>query len=515
MKPRVRTFEGSSPFWPAVPLPTRRPEPEPVGGGRRRAVLTVVEERAHQYIRVLAADKDGFLVASAKLGLAASDRLEQVRTAILADAAGFLPRIEWAGAEGPKDGEVVLLEGLVLLSPDLVEDPDRAVRLVLSTFGRHLRNVVRSAAYLGPASSTSSPIALYPRPSAASHAGEALMRTVERLGQNVVGGFLGLRRQIATGVEGAARASTFGRWLEAGALGLGGVLRGLEEAAGGVAGGLGTFLGEVLAIPSFFFGGAGRRFRELRLSPVAVGLERVLRAVARVGPNFVDRFSSGVLTFLGGAMALPQRPGEGRAALGRGLAQFLLQAPVDSLHELVASAASGFLVTLGYEPQGRVLTVDEIVRFRRIYGESLNLDRVRIVAAGRGIGALGDGAAFTVGYTIYLADRGIEEALGPTMHRIWRYQNGGIDSAAARRVGRAMSDARAPILWSRLPQARFETLSSAEQATLLMLAERSGFFESAGAAACLLLPRPGGAPTDLTEYMAEAWELLRRGLGAR
>ena len=111
----------------------------------------------------------------------------------------------------------------------------------------------------------------------------------------------------------------------------------------------------------------------------------------------------------------------------------ILGGAVDVTMRAVASAASAIGTLIGLEPPSRPLTDEEKAWFREVYGDTLDLDVIRVKQGG----LVTLGASKCVGNTVYLADdcfdsngnlnnRGINTLAHEVAH-VWQNQNGGGD----------------------------------------------------------------------------------------
>ena len=167
---------------------------------------------------------------------------------------------------------------------------------------------------------------------------------------------------------------------------------------------------------------------------------------------------------------------------------------VDVTLRAVACAASAIGTALFLEPPSRPLSADEKAWFKEVYGDSVDLDLVRVKRGG----LVTVGASKAVGNTIYLADKYFDSngnltsagkrTLAHEMGHIWQNQNGGGDyihkalfamAKAAIETG-SRNDAydwRAGMLEGK----SFQELNPEQQATVIediAVAMRNGNFDS-------------------------------------
>lgn len=193
---------------------------------------------------------------------------------------------------------------------------------------------------------------------------------------------------------------------------------------------------------------------------------------------------------------------EGFKDMGMGLLKTFVQTPVDAVLLGAGKAVSAVQTLIGLEPPGRRLTDTELADLKKIYGDSIDWDQVRIKEGSAGLFSLND-RPFVHGNTIYMKDVQDSAILAHEMAHVWQHQNGGSDY---------MSEA----LWSQekghgydwqasVPGTPWAQLEPEQQAELIEDAYNAGYFDSGTFT-------HGGQ--DLTSYMDAAMRQLRAGEGA-
>jgi hypothetical protein len=196
---------------------------------------------------------------------------------------------------------------------------------------------------------------------------------------------------------------------------------------------------------------------------------------------------------------------DGFKDLGLGLLKTFVQTPVDALLLTLGRGVSAIQTMVGLEPVGRKLSDAEIATLRKVYGDSIDYDQVRIKEGSAGLFSLND-RPFTHGNTIYMKDSTVTDALLiHEMGHVWQHQNGGTDY---------MSEALTSQWWGHgydwqasVPGTAWKDLEPEQQSEFLETAFASGYFDT-----------PGGTfihnGVDYTDYLEEALRQARAGEGA-
>jgi len=224
-----------------------------------------------------------------------------------------------------------------------------------------------------------------------------------------------------------------------------------------------------------------------------------LDGISSVGSGLVDLFSGNF--------------GQGFSSIGSGLLSSFVRMPANAILMGGGSLISAIQTAVGIETPGRGLREDEMREVRSVFGNSLDLDSIRVKEKNVGVFGLdeifGFGShAFTLGNTVYLPGDGSQGDLDLLIHElthVWQYQNGGTDylSSAlwAQRFGDGydfQAGVDIGLLWSEL--------NPEQQADLI----RFGYLAARGA----IFDRPNSwRPEDQASFL-NALEALRQGLGA-
>ena len=148
---------------------------------------------------------------------------------------------------------------------------------------------------------------------------------------------------------------------------------------------------------------------------------------------------------------------------------------------ILVSATSAVQTLIGLEKPARRLTESEIESLRKVYGDSIDYDQIRVKEDTGGILGIG-GRAFTIGNTIYITDKEeVSDAL--LVHEAghaWQFQHGGLDyisdALISRYLGGEGYDLAAPLIAGK----SWEELNPEQQAELMQQAFQNGFFDSEG-----------------------------------
>jgi len=199
-----------------------------------------------------------------------------------------------------------------------------------------------------------------------------------------------------------------------------------------------------------------------------------------------------------------------REALGSGVAA-LWKAPVGVLKVSVNGVlmVGGTLLSrtqeaLGLEPRGRRLSLEEQQLLRRVFGDSIHLDAVRIKQGDAGVFSLSD-RPFTLGNTIYFKSTRVSlPALVHEMVHVWQSQKGGPDYSSESLWGQSVGEGYD---WEkgRLGGKSWSELNPEQQAQLIQDAYRAGLHEGRASRS---------ETTERTAYLLQAMSELRAGRGA-
>ncbi|AKJ03880.1 hypothetical protein ATI61_116129 [Archangium gephyra] len=207
----------------------------------------------------------------------------------------------------------------------------------------------------------------------------------------------------------------------------------------------------------------------------------------------------------------------GGQELRRGVLK-LVQLPLDVLLSLGGRVLSGIQTLVGIEPVGSRLAPRQIAELRKVFGDSLDYERVRLKVGRLGLLSLA-GRPFVLGHTLYVPrdiPRTDAAALQLPMHlliqemgHIWQYQAGGTDYVCETLwspwFGEG-SDWRTALDAGR----SWGELDPEQQVRLLKVAyARSGYFEAPGQR---FVDEDTGV--DYTGQLARALEQLRTRKGA-
>ena len=204
--------------------------------------------------------------------------------------------------------------------------------------------------------------------------------------------------------------------------------------------------------------------------------------------------------------------------LRRGVLKLLVQIPLDVVLSLGGRVLSGIQTLLGLEPVGGRLAPRQIAELRKVFGDSIDYERVRLKVGRLGLLSLA-GRPFVLGHTLYVprdVPRTDSAALQLPMHlliqemgHVWQYQAGGTDYVCETLWGPWFgegSDWRTALDAGR----SWGELDPEQQVRLLKVAyARSGYFEAPGQR---FVDEDTGV--DYTGQLARALEQLRTGKGA-
>jgi len=243
--------------------------------------------------------------------------------------------------------------------------------------------------------------------------------------------------------------------------------------------------------------------RDSTVSPAA----RLAAAGRSLGHALAWTLEGGAICAAASAALLQIGGGIGRLCTGRGPGRlleglFTAAAPAAMLGGQLASALQ---TLLGLETPGRRLARWEEAELRKVFGDALDCDRVRVKE--RRLGLLGLGPAFVLGNSVFLP-RGVTRP-GLLVHEaahLWQFQQGGLTYISSSLYHQAFGDGYD--LEKGLRQGkRFAELNAEQQATLVEWAYEQGCFDRP------TLGRFVVAGVDHTAYLREAMEQIWRGQG--
>ncbi|MGA9526056.1 MAG: DUF4157 domain-containing protein, partial [Myxococcaceae bacterium] len=193
--------------------------------------------------------------------------------------------------------------------------------------------------------------------------------------------------------------------------------------------------------------------------------------------------------------------------LGRGLVK-VFQTPLDGLLMLGGRAVSATQTLIGIEPPGRELTGPERAELKKIFGDSIDLDRVRIKEGPAGLFSISK-RAFVHGDTVYIPPNSAPPSMDLLVHElthVWQHQNGGIDYMSEALWAQNFGDSylfRKALLEGK----RWSELNPEQQASFIASIRTLGLFDNPNA-------RYMVGNQDFTDVAREAIAELRRGEGA-
>ncbi len=215
---------------------------------------------------------------------------------------------------------------------------------------------------------------------------------------------------------------------------------------------------------------------------------------------------------------------DGAKQIGNGLAQTLVQGPLDTIVVGLQNAVSAIQTATGLEPAGRGLTEAETAELRKVYGNSIDLSNIRIKEGNIGLNNFL--APHTIGNTIYIPQGWLDknspnynkernELLVHEVAHSWQYQNGGTDYIGASIANQlkgvlsggdrnAAYDFQTPISEGK----SWTQLNPEQQAHLIETAYARGLFDNPNARFTL------DNGTDVTNYVRDAIQQMLNGKGA-
>jgi hypothetical protein len=196
----------------------------------------------------------------------------------------------------------------------------------------------------------------------------------------------------------------------------------------------------------------------------------------------------------------------------------LVQLPLEVLLSLGGRVLSGVQTLLGLEPVGSRLAPRQLTELRKVFGDSIDYERVRLKVGRLGLLSL-PGRPFVLGHTLYVPrdiPRTDSAALQLPMHllvqqmgHVWQYQAGGTDYVCETLWGGWFGEGSD---WRTVLDAgrSWGELDPEQQVRLLKVAyARSGYFEAPGQR---FVDEDTGV--DYTGQLTRALEQLRARKGA-
>lgn len=298
------------------------------------------------------------------------------------------------------------------------------------------------------------------------------------------------------------------------AKGVGKVAEGVGKAAKGVAKGIGKVAKGVAKGVKTVATGIGKGFKAVGkgiakaakwFAPRAwQALKKVVGTPFTVLKNAVRNGVEALGTVLGGfGKIFTGKFGEGFKDIGKGLLK-IPQTAVDAFLMTAARGISAIQTLVGLQKPERKLTDQEIGEIRKVYGNSIDYSKVRVVEGG---GLISAGAARTVGNTIYIPKDKSPVSASLLMHEmghVWQYQNGGSDYMSEALAGQAVGDGYN--YTKGLDEGKsWKDLNPEQQADLMRDAYNSGYFDSTS-------PNFGRfvSPDNMRDYTPQLEEALRQ-----
>ena len=202
----------------------------------------------------------------------------------------------------------------------------------------------------------------------------------------------------------------------------------------------------------------------------------------------------------------------GLGTIASGLVKGLVQTPVDAVLMMGGRALSAIQTLVGAEPPGRKLSAEELAVARQVYGDSIDLSKVRIKTGE--VGLLGSsGRAFVHGDTIYVPTASLnpdgsipEGVLAHELGHVWQHQHGGTDYMSEALWAQKFGDGYD---WKKgIDQGKsFGQLNPEQQAQFVSTAFEAGYFSNPAA----------GFTVDGVDYTAQLQAALadiKAGRGA-
>jgi hypothetical protein len=235
----------------------------------------------------------------------------------------------------------------------------------------------------------------------------------------------------------------------------------------------------------------------------------VVTGVADAVTGAVKNVGEGISTFAGGVGKVFSGDfKEGFKQMGSGLLKTFVQTPVDAFLMIGGRALSAVQTLIGVEPPGRKLSGSEVETLRKVYGDSIDYDKIRIKEGDAGLFSK-SGRAFTHGNTIYIPPDNMPMSADLLVHEtahVWQHQNGGTDYMSEALWAQKFGDAYE--FDKGLDEGKtWSQLDPEQQGELLSQAQLSGFFDNPGS-------RFIYNGKDYTDQLNAALEQVRNGQGA-
>lgn len=496
---------------------------------QRAAVEQTPEARTEAYVRQhfeqefgkLASDPDKFHAMMKEVYGEGYDKAaaEGMRQQALKGDYSWLPKVEFVGADslGGAHGAYDKDSGTVFLNESLLSNPKLAAQTFMEEAGHHIDTKLNKTDTAGDEGEMFRRLMSGEKLSAAQ---KAEIRAEDDTGTIVVNGktieveFWNPFKAIGKAVKSVGKA--IGKAVTGVAKGVGKVFEGVAKGVANVF--KGTFEGIGGFFKNLFQGKVGDAFGALWkgidtavfkstgaiLDGALSGAQTAFNGVTELLPDFIKKpvrwvsdrafdagrsLSMGALgvvrgvannlveasgTFLKGAgKVLTGNFKEGFKDMGVGLLKGFVQTPVDAILLGLGKGISAIQTMVGLEPPGRELTDAEIADLKKIYGDSIDYEQVRIKEGFSGLFSTND-RPFTHGNTIYMKDQTVTpELMAHEMMHVWQYQNGGSDY---------MSEALTSQWWgkgydweSSVPDTAWEDLEPEQQAEFMEQVFASGY----------------------------------------
>ncbi len=256
---------------------------------------------------------------------------------------------------------------------------------------------------------------------------------------------------------------------------------------------VGRALGDFVGASRDRVGDAARSIGTGLIATAIGSFRNVGEAVVTAGRGFGKLFSGDL--------------GGGLSDLGMGFVK-VFQTPADAFLMLGGRAVSAIQTLVGLEPPGRTLTGPERCELEKIFGDSIDLDRVRIKEGPAGLFSLTK-RAFVHGDTVYIPPNSAPPSMDLLVHEmthVWQHQNGGLDYMSEALWAQHFGDGylfRKALLEGK----RWSELNPEQQASFIATIRAQGLFDDPSA-------RYMVGNEDFTGAAREAIAALRRGEGA-
>lgn len=200
--------------------------------------------------------------------------------------------------------------------------------------------------------------------------------------------------------------------------------------------------------------------------------------------------------------------------VGRGALK-LLQSPIDATLMVGGRVLSAVQTLTGLEPVGRELGIEEKETLYKVFGNSIDLDAVRLKEGAAGAFSP-TSRPFAHGNTIYMQDTKSMAALVHEMTHVWQHQNGGTDYMSEALVPQLTLGTAVAYDWrAGVSGNSWDELNPEQQSAFIESAFQAGAFEQEPPAfpAGSYLPE-GMTLAELNGYLRHAVTELRSGRGA-